>query len=389
MKHLKRLLLVLGVLFLLYFIVTLIVPAKIDGSKNKVVPPTNYTVSQEAIDLYNSLEFIGDLHCDALLWNRNLVKENEHGHFDFPRMQKGKVGFQAFTIVTKSPKGKNVDSNSADAPDQITMLSIVQGQSTGTWFSLANRALYQIEKLHDFEAKYDKFSIVKSKADFTALLQKRKSDPSYIGGLLGVEGGHCLEGDIENFHKLYDNGLRMFAPAHFFDNELGGSAHGLKKEGLTQFGFEVLREMEKRHMILDLAHASEKVVDDVLANYNGPILTSHTGVDGTLDSNRNLSDKHLKGIAAKGGLVGIGFFPSAIGENGVASIVEAFKYTKDLIGVEYVALGSDFDGTVIIPFDVAGLPTLVEEMLRQGFTHDEIKAIMGENLKRFLLEHLP
>ena len=390
MKYLKRLLFILAILLFIYFLFILLAPPIIDKSKNKVESPISYKVSQEALDLYSSLDFIGDLHCDALLWNRNLCKHNNYGHVDFPRMQQGNVAFQTFTIVTKSPKGQNVDSNSTDASDRITLLSIAQGQSPKTWFSLANRAIYQINKLHDFEKKYnEKFIVIKSKEDFNRLLQKRKSDKSYIGGLLGLEGGHCLEGDIKNLEKLYNAGLRMLGPTHFFDNDIGGSAHGLEKKGLTKFGYGLLKEMEKKNMIVDLAHASEQVIDDVLSYYNGPILNSHTGVDGIHSSSRNLSDKHLKAIAQKRGLIGIGFFPTAVGDNGVISIVETIKYAKDLIGVEFIALGSDFDGTVTTPFDITGLPILVEEMLRQGFTNDEIKAVMGENLKKYMLKNLP
>jgi len=108
-----------------------------------------------------------------------------------------------------------------------------------------------------------------------------------------------------------------------------------------------------------------------------------------MDSFRNLSDQHLQLIAQKGGIVGIAFFPGAIGERGIVGIVEAMKYTKELIGVNYIALGSDFDGSVTTPFDVTGYPYLVEEMLRQGFTKAEIRGIMGENLKQFLLKNLP
>lgn len=389
MHLLKKLLWLLGILFLIYFLFTLIASPIIDKSFNTVVPPNNYTVSQKANDLYQRLDFVGDLHCDALLWNRNLTKQQDYGHVDFPRMQKSNVAFQAFTIVTKSPKGQNFETNSAEAPDNITSLSIGQGQHPSTWFSLVNRAIYQCKKLHKFAANYnDQFIVIKSKTDVETLLQKRATDKSVIGGLLGIEGGHCLEGDIKNLQKIYDAGVRMLGPTHFFDNEMGGSAHGLEKGGLTEFGFEVLQEMERKNMIIDVAHSSDRAVDDILQHYKGPILSSHTGVDGTMDSYRNLSDRHVKEIAQKNGLIGIAFFPGAIGNKGIVGIVDAMKYTKELIGAKYIALGSDFDGSVATPFDVTGYPYLVEEMLRQGFSEKEIRGILGENLKLFLLENL-
>jgi len=385
MKFLKYSILII---VLIYLLLVLIAPPIVDADKNGVHRDTA-DPSEAAIALVRNMEFIGDLHSDALLWNRKLYKEYDYGHVDFPRMRKGNAAFQAFTIVTKSPSGQNFNSNSAESFDMITALCIGQGQSPTTWFSLMNRALYQCKKLHKQAGKSEeKVLIIKSKKDLEELIADRSAGRATLGGMLGVEGGHCLEGKIENLEKLYDAGVRMLGPTHFFDNELGGSAHGIDKGGLTPFGFQVMEEMQRRNMILDLAHSSEKIVDDVLKNYEGPILSSHTGVDGTYASSRNLSDRHLKGMAEKGGLVGVAYFAGAIGNDGVIGIVNALRYTRDLIGIEHVALGSDFDGSVTTPFDVTGLPILVEEMLKQGFTQAEIKAILGGNLKRFLLKWL-
>jgi len=390
MKTLKKIMyFILVPLIIIYFLFILIAPPILEKGKNKVSIQAPYNASTEATTLFKSLDFVADLHCDALLWNRNLTKRKNYGHVDFPRMQEGNVALQGFTIVTKSPKGQNFTKNSGDSFDMITALSIGQGQSIRTWFSLVNRAVYQCKKLHDFAEDYNnEFIVVKSKTDFETLLNKRKTNKKVIGGLLGIEGGHCLEGDIKNLQKVYDAGVRMLGPTHFFDNEMGGSAHGISGEGLTQFGMQVIKEMEQKKMIIDVAHSSENIIDDILMHYNGPIVTSHTGVKGTNNSPRNLSDKHLKGIAAKGGLIGIAFFPEAIGDGGIPDIVNAMIYTKNLIGIKHVTLGSDYDGSVTVPFDVTGYPLLVEEMIKQGLSTEEIKAIMGENVKRFLLERL-
>lgn len=376
------------ILLLVYFLFVLIAPPIVDADKNRVFSDINEP-SEKAVDIVQGMDFIGDLHCDALLWNRKLHKRYDYGHVDFPRMREGNAAFQAFTIVTKSPAGQNFDSNSAESFDMITALSVGQGQRPTTWFSLMNRALYQCKKLHNYASKSEeKVIVIKTKENLQELLADRSEGKKTIGGMLGVEGGHCLEGKIENLGKLYEAGVRMLGPSHFFDNELGGSAHGLKKEGLTAFGYKVMEGMQERGMIMDLAHSSENIVDQVLQQYEGPILTSHTGVDGTYASLRNLSDRHLRGIAAKGGLVGIAYFPGAIGDGGLEGIVNAMRYTRDLIGIDYVALGSDFDGSVTTPFDVTGTAVLVDEMLLQGFKDEEIEAILGGNLKRFLLKWL-
>lgn len=386
----KALIFTILALFAVYFIFTLIAPSYLEKSKNKTTIPKPYEISDAARTLFTDLDFVADLHCDALLWDRNLTKKLNYGHVDFPRMQEGNVALQAFTIVTKSPAGQNFYKNDGNSFDMITALSIGQGQAPNTWFNLFERARYQCKKLHRLAASFnDKFVVVKSKADFQKLIDKRAKDKNVIGGFLGVEGAHCLEGKLENFDKLYEAGVRMLGPTHFFDNEMGGSAHGLSGEGLTAFGFDIIQKMNEKNMIMDVAHSSEAIIDDVLAKFTGPILTSHTGVKGTFDSPRNLSDRHLREIADRGGLIGIAYFPGAIGKDGISGIVRAMKYTKDLIGVDHLALGSDFDGSVTVPFDVSGFGLLVDALIDAGFTEVEIRKIMGQNVKDFLLKNLP
>jgi microsomal dipeptidase-like Zn-dependent dipeptidase len=151
---------------------------------------------------------------------------------------------------------------------------------------------------------------------------------------------------------------------------------------------KVIDRMNELGIIIDLSHLSAKMIDDVLSRTNSPVLVSHTGVNGTYDSPRNLSDDQLKKIAANGGLIGITFFKGAIPEVGVKGIVDAMKYVRDFVGAQHVALGSDYDGDVTAPFDITGFPLIVEEMLLQDFSENEIRAIMGENVKKFLLKNL-
>ena len=110
---------------------------------------------------------------------------------------------------------------------------------------------------------------------------------------------------------------------------------------------------------------------------------------GSLDNVRNLSDEHIQKIAANGGLIGVGFFDGAVTKPLTEGIVDAMKHIKSIAGVDCIALGSDYDGSATVPFDITGLPLLVEELLKQGFQEDEIRDIMGENVKRFMLKNLP
>ncbi|MEZ4971106.1 MAG: dipeptidase [Flavobacteriaceae bacterium] len=379
----------LATVLILYFLATFMVSPIMDKQMNLVEYSDPRQLGAEAQELYNSLEFIADLHCDALLWDRDLTQELDYAHLDFPRMQQANMGLQAFTIVTKSPKGQNFKNNSAEAFDNITMLNFAQGQLPDKWFSLYKRAEHQARTLQNYQEEFGgKFILVKSRQDLKKLIELKQSDPEVIGGFLGIEGAHCLEGNLENVQHLYGEGVRMMAPTHFFDNELGGSAHGLSGAGLSDFGREVIHEMNRLGIIIDLAHVSPKMMDEILDQTTRPVLVSHTGVKGTKDSPRNISDHHINRIAASGGLIGIGFFRGAI-KGEIKHIVEAMRYVRDLVGVEHVALGSDFDGAATTPIDVTGLPYIVQELMDQGFSDLEIKAIMGGNVKRFLMEQLP
>ncbi len=389
MNKLKWPLTILILLATIYLVTVSVVPQQFDKNLNITLKLPPYEVSKEAQSIYNSLDFIADLHCDALLWSRDLTVKNTLGHVDFPRMQEANMALQAFTIVTKSPKGQNFSENTGDSFDMMTLLNFLQGRPLSNWFSLSERAIYQSKRLQGFADDYnDAFIVVENANDLNRLLNLRKENKKVVGGFLGIEGGHCLEGKIENLEKVYQEGVRMLGPTHFFDNELGGSAHGVSKEGLTLFGHEVIDRMDELHMIVDLAHASPAMIDDILDQTTRPVLVSHTGVRGTRDNVRNLSDDHVRRIAANGGLIGVAYFKGAINTPLTAGIVEAMKYIKSIAGVQCIALGSDYDGSMTAPFDVTGLPLLVEELLKQGFQENEIRAIMGENIKNFMLKNL-
>lgn len=385
----KKLLIALGVLTLLYFTATLLVPPYIEEQRNPVKLASPYSISSEAQEIYNRLDFISDLHCDALLWGRDLTERGTRGHVDFPRMREVNVGLEMFTIVTKSPAGQNMKSNSADAFDNITPLTIAKGESPANWFSLINRTLSQSNDLADFISEEEgKAIFVKSKEDLERLIQERTTNKSVIGAMLGIEGAHALEGSLENLDLVYEAGVRMIGPTHFFDNELGGSAHGENLGGLTDFGKQVITKMNKLGIFIDLAHCSPAIVDDVLSMTTEPVMVSHIGVKAVLDSQRNLSDEQIKRIAANGGIIGVAFFDMAVGEPELPNIIATIRHIRDVVGIQYIALGSDYDGSVSVPFDITGLPLIVEGMVEDGFTEEEIRAVMGENVKRFMLKNL-
>ena len=184
-------------------------------------------------------------------------------------------------------------------------------------------------------------------------------------------------------------GLHFVGLTHFFDNRIGGSLHGMSQQGLTTFGEEVVRRAEALGMNIDIAHASPQMVRDVLAIAQRPVILSHGGFKGVCDTPRNLDDSLMQDVAAQGGIVGVGYWDAAVCDPTPAGIARAIRYGIDLLGPEHVALGSDFDGTIIPPFDTSELAALTQAMLDQGFSRAEIRAVMGGNMKRYLMEQLP
>ncbi len=357
-----------------------------DRRLNRASARPPYEVEPRARKVHGRL-FVADMHSDFLLWNRKLSKRYERGHMDLPRLVEANVGLQIFSVVTKSPWGQNYDRNESDS-DRITSLAVAQAWPLRSWNSLLERALFQARRLQSFEQD-GQVTILRTAADLEAFLARRAARPDLVAGLLAVEGLHALEGRLEHVDTLFDAGFRMMAPVHMFDNEVAGSAHGAKQGGLTELGRDVVRRLEDLGAVVDLAHASEATIRDVLGIATRPVVVSHTGVRGTCDSSRNLSDEQLRDVAATGGLIGIGFWDSAVCGTTVADVVRAIRYTADLVGVDHVALGSDFDGTVLTPFDVTGLPLLTSALLDEGFHEDEIGKIMGSNVIRLLREMLP
>jgi len=356
------------------------------GGYTTDLPP--YRMSDRARELRDRMLII-DLHADSLLWGADLLRKNWRGHVDIPRLIEGGVGAQVFGIVTKSPAHLNIESND-DKSDTLTMLTRVQGWPAETRNSLAQRGLYQAGKLHEVAARSDgRLRIIKSRADWDDYLKLRRQRRDIVAGLLSVEGAHALEGDLANLDRFFDAGIRMMSPSHFFDTDIGGSAHGVLKGGLTDLGRRLIGRMEARGMLVDVAHASARTIGDVLAIATRPLVVSHTGVRGTCDNVRNLSDDQIRAIARTGGVIGIGYWSTAVCGRDVRAISAAIRYTARVVGVDHVALGSDFDGSTTTPFDTTGVGQLIDGLLTEGLTEDEIRKVMGENVSSLLQRFLP
>lgn len=342
-----------------------------------------WPVSARAAALHKAATIV-DLHGDTLLWQRNLLDAADYGHIDLPRLQAGNVALQVFSSVTKTPRGQNYERNNGDT-DNITLLAIGQLQPVRTWTSLAERSLWHAEKLSMAEAAAGgALRIIRSPADLDRLLADRAAGSQVTGALLSTEGGQNLEGRIGNVDRLYDAGFRMFGLVHFFDNELGGSMHGETKGGLTPFGVQVLRLMERKGIVVDVAHSSAATVSDVLRLATRPVVVSHGGVKATCDTPRNLTDDQLRALARNGGMIGIGYWDAAVCAPTPDATARAIVHAVRVAGIDHVGLGSDFDGSVTTGFDTAHVAAVTDALVRAGMSDTDIAKVLGGNAVRLL-----
>lgn len=363
-------------------------PRIADSRMNPVTDHPPYPVSETAQALHSDL-IIGDWHADSLLWKRSLLERHDYGHVDLPRLQDGNVAIQVFTAVTKSPAGLNYQENAADARDDITLLAMGQLWPIRTWGSIFERAIYQARRLHDYSAQAPAdLQVIRTLSDLEAVLDARANGDDTVAGILGIEGGHPLEGKISNLDRLEEAGYRLVGLQHFFDNELGGSLHGQGNHGLTDFGRQVVAEIEARGMVLDLAHSSLQVVKDVLAMTNMPLVVSHTGLHSHCKTKRNIPDDLMRRVAATGGVIGIGYWADVTCDDSPAGVAAAIKAAIAAVGEDAVSYGSDYDGTVRVGFDTSELAALTQAMLDAGLSEAQIRKVAGENMLRVLRARL-
>jgi len=349
-------------------------------------PP--WLLGERALSLHDSL-WVADLHTDALLWNRGLLERSTRGHVDLPRLLEGGVDLEVFSVTTRY----HVASNYRRTPalfDLITPVAIARGWPRATWFDAHQRALFQARSLAAAaQASGGTLRIVRSGPDLDSLTADQRRGRRVVGGILSLEGLHAAGHRAGAVDSLFAAGFRVFGITHMFDNDAGGSAHGWRAGGLTDFGRATVARLDSLGAIIDLAHASERTIDDVLATTSRPVMISHTGVTGTCPGPRNVPDALLRRVGERGGLIGVGFWDRAVCGRDAGAIARAIRHAADVAGVEHVALGSDFDGAVRVPFDATGLALVTEALLAGGMSPDDVARVMGENARVFFARALP
>jgi membrane dipeptidase len=366
-------------------------PAIVEAGMNKVVASPLPTITEQTRQLHASLK-IADMHADTLLWRRSLLDKGTRGQLDMPRLIEGNVALQIFSSVNKTPKHQNYDGNSGDT-DNITLLSVAQLQPVKTWDSVLERSLWHAQKMaRAAQESHGQLRVIRTPAELDKLLLDRgdgtRAGPTAsrtpVGGMLSIEGLQDMDARLDNLDILYGAGFRMAGLAHFFDNQVAGSMHGINRGGLTPLGVKVVRKMEKLGMIVDIAHSSHRTVSDVLRMARRPVVSSHGGVQATCKANRNLSDEEIRGVAKTGGVIGIGYWDAAICSTAPAEIARAIQHVRDLVGIDHVGLGSDFDGAVATGFDTSQLVVVTQALVDRGFSQEEIRKVMGGNVLRVI-----
>lgn len=386
-----------------------------DRRMNRVAADPEAPEPDAADRAFHESLFIADLHADTLKWERDLLERSAVGHVDVPRLAEGNVALQVFTIVTKSPIPRRAAGLpgglcvSAGSPNVAAVLAALQGRPA---FSLRERALHQVARFKeaaDRSRRTDgpELRLIADADDLARLVADRRAGKAVIGGILGIEGGHWV-GDPEqgaatvraDMQQLYDAGIRMFAPTHRFDNALAGASEGCERYGLTENGRLALREAERLGMAVDLAHIAPRAMVEAVEMLDQPPLVSHTGIQAGCEPpcrpSRNLSDAEIALILQKDGLIGVGYWPQAIGPS-IWRIGDAMAHIMDMtqdLGLpagRHVALGSDYDGSVTPFFDTSRLEILTTVLRRrpEPFDAETIRAIAGRNVCRLFATTLP
>jgi microsomal dipeptidase-like Zn-dependent dipeptidase len=220
-----------------------------------------------------------------------------------------------------------------------------------------------------------------------------------VGIVLGVQGGHVIEGHLTNIGRLRDLGVRMFAPAHVMDNALVGSSTGRVAGGLTGLGREAIAELESQGVIVDLAHMSRTGIQEALPMLTPPFTLSHTGLTEIAGgrsrfrryspATRNIPAPLAGEIAAHGGLVGIVMSTQLLGGSSLLDAAATFQLALKACGEERVAIGSDMDGALRMLIDVEGYPALAGALTASGLPEGAVKGVMGTNAVQLLRASLP
>lgn len=354
---------------------------------------------------------VADTHNDVLLRvmdGEDITVETDRGHTDLVRLKKGGVDIQVFAVWV----------------DPVTFAK--------NPFKRANQmidTLYSIAKRNP-----DKIAVVTNSKELEKALSEGK-----ICAVIGVEGGHAIENSLEKLEELYKRGVRYLGLTWNNSTDWASSAFDettnpekLKVKGLSEFGKKVIQKMDELGMLIDISHLGEQAFWDVIKTTKKPVIASHSSVYSLCPHYRNLKDEQIKAIAKTGGVVFVNFFAEYIDSTFAQKrkqieekykaqfdslrvlyehdqqayrrarrqlmkkvseelrppldvLIDHIDYIAKLVGVDHVGIGSDFDGISITPLemdDVSFLPNITRELLRRGYSVEDVEKILGGNFVR-------
>ena len=350
--------------------------------------------------------FVLDSHCDTpsqILRLRNLSMDNDHAHVDFPKLKRGKVDGDFFALYVPASKGTDEAYDYACRLLEGVERSVAENRDSAAFAVTVDQALDN-----------------KSKGLFSVFL--------------GLENGSPLDDDINRVKYFYDKGVRYITLCHSLNNQICDSCAPKDKKwgGLSPFGKEVVAEMNRLGMLVDVSHVSDDTFYDVLEYSTRPVVATHSCCRALCDHPRNMTDDMIRALAEKGGVIQINFYPlfldptfsgrlTGIAEKGETIEAEfiadpadqlkraawnriqdelqaldrpSYKLIADhidhvvsLVGIDHVGIGSDYDGIEVTPDgmeDISMMPVLFDELRSRGYSEKDLAKIAGENFFRIL-----
>ncbi len=312
-----------------------------------------------------------DTHCDTLkclspyftssrdsMWSDRssigLGGRSDIGHVDIPRLKEGGVDCQVFAISSLRERNPQYALRTA-----LHMLDIFYSECLKNEDSIAPATSHK--------------EIMKT------------LDQGKTAALLSIEGADVLEGNLGVLRIFYRLGVRMVGLVHSLRNQLAdGVTDSRTGGGLSEFGVKVVEELNRLGILIDVSHLNDAGFWDLIEVSTEPIMASHSNSRAVCGHARNLTDDQIRALADKGGVMGINFSPSFIHPTraDVAGVVDHIDHIVKLVGVDYVGLGSDFDGIRGTPIgleDASKMPNITSELVQRGYTEEDIRKILGEN----------
>lgn len=318
---------------------------------------------------------------------RDSFVEGGRGHLDLPRALDVGYGVVGLTVATTWP-----DVSGSLSRWHFRSLGL-PAAAVRSPMAIANWVIDRVERWCD--ESDGRLVVVRTVGD----LERCLADGGPLGVLLGVQGGHVLEGDVRNIGRLHERGVRMFAPAHVMDNDVVGSGTGRAAGGLSDFGLEVIGELEAQGLIVDLAHMSVPGIEQALPRLSRPFVLSHGALRDEARrpsrwrrysaATRNVPEAVAHEVGARGALFGVVMATQLLGGTTLNSAVRMVHRALTAAGDSNVAIGTDMDGALRMLIDCQGLPALADTMLASGLPETAVADVIGINAARLLRSALP